>query len=144
MDARCTQAKSDDARGHRRYSRLVPTLEETSLTPTERRTLERFVKLLERELGDDVLGVWLYGSRARGEPPADESDIDLIVITPRGWDDLSRVMKLMDQAAEAEGAKAAFFSVHVYDPAHIARRREIRSFFIQEVDRDKIVLAGEP
>lgn len=120
------------------------TLEDTSLSPVERRALERFVELLRREVGDDVHSVWLYGSRARGEPPADESDVDLIVITRRGWDDLARVMKLMDQAAEAEGAKPAFFSVHVYDPAHIAQRREIRSFFIQEVDRDKIVLSGEP
>ena len=29
-------------------------------------------------------------------------------------------------------------------PEHVAQRREIRSFFIQEVDRDKIVLWGEP
>lgn len=120
------------------------TLEDTSLSAVERRALERFVELLRRELGDDVGAVWLYGSRARGERPAPESDVDVIVVTRRGWKDLSRVTRLMDEAAEAEGAKPAFFSVHVYDPAHIAQRREIRSFFIQEVDRDKVVLTGQP
>jgi hypothetical protein len=32
----------------------------------------------------------------------------------------------------------------LYDPELVANRRGIRSFFMQEVDRDKIVLAGEP
>jgi len=32
----------------------------------------------------------------------------------------------------------------VYSPERLAQRREIRSFFIDEVDRDEIVLAGEP
>ena len=31
---------------------------------------------------------------------------------------------------------------HVYDPQWLRGRREIESFFIGEVDRDKIVLAG--
>jgi predicted nucleotidyltransferase len=122
----------------------MPTAAEASLTMEERRAVERFVELVGRELGSELHSVWLYGSRARGEPPAEESDVDLIVVTRRGWDDLPRVMKLMDEAAEAEGAMPAFFSIHVYTPEHIAQRREIRSFFIQEVDRDKIVLAGEP
>jgi hypothetical protein len=54
------------------------------------------------------------------------------------------VTGLMDRAADAEGANSAFFSTFVFTPEHIAQRREIRSFFMQEVDRDKIVLAGEP
>ena len=117
---------------------------EASLTPEERRTLERFVELSRRELGSELHAVWLYGSRARGEPPAEESDVDLMVVTDYGWEDLSRLLKLMDQAADAAGAKSAFFSIHSYTPEHIAQRREIRSFFMQEVDSDKIVLAGDP
>lgn len=31
----------------------------------ERRAIARIVELLEAELGDDLLAVWLYGSRAR-------------------------------------------------------------------------------
>jgi predicted nucleotidyltransferase len=135
-------AADGNGRHHGRVNASV--LGKTSLRPEELRALERFVELLRAEFGDDLRSVWLYGSRARGEPPKDESDVDVIVITPGGWSDLNRVMKLMDQAADAEGAKSAFFSTFVYTPEHIAQRREIRSFFIQEVDRDKIVLAGEP
>lgn len=107
--------------------------------------VERFVELLYAEYGDGLRSVWLYGSRARGEPRRLESDVDLLVIADAAdWEDFHRVGQLLDEAAEAEGASPVFFSAHVYDPALLANRREIRSFFIQEVDRDKIVLAGAP
>ena len=120
-------------------------LSDASLSALERQVVERFVELLEAEYGAGLRSVWLYGSRARGEPPRLESDVDLLVIADdAGWDDFHRVGRLLDEAAEAEGASPVFFSAHVYDPDHLANRRQIRSFFIQEVDRDKIVLAGEP
>lgn len=118
-------------------------LEDASLSPAERRVLERFVGVLERELGDDLRGVWLYGSRARGEHPHPDSDVDLLVVSPRAsWDDLGAVIRWLDEAARAEGIDPTLFAVHVYQPERIEERRAIRSFFMQEVDRDKIVLAG--
>lgn len=120
-------------------------LEHSSLTPLERRVVQRFTQRIEGELGDDLQAVWLYGSRARGESPGDESDVDLLVVSSRaGWNDVTHVIKLLDDAAFAEGANPALFSVHVYAPERVAQRRQIRSFFMQEVDRDKIVLAGTP
>jgi predicted nucleotidyltransferase len=119
-------------------------LDGASLSPEERRTLEGFVERLRARLGDDLQAVWLYGSRARGEPPGDESDIDLIVVTLGGRRDRHRVADVLVEATDEEGADWGVFAVHVYDPDHIAQRREIRSFFMQEVDRDKIVLAGGP
>ena len=38
----------------------------------------------------------------------------------------------------------AALSVKLYDTKLVAQRRQVDSFFTQEVDRDKIVLAGEP
>lgn len=123
----------------------MATLADTSLTPLERRVLDRLVELLRKEFGEDLRAVWLYGSRARGEPVREESDVDLIVIA-RGatWKDELRLGKRIDEAAEAEGASPVFFAVHLYDPDYVAQRRAIRSFFFQEVDRDKVVLFGEP
>ena len=107
--------------------------------------LERLVRSLEAELGDRLRSVWLYGSRARGEPPHPESDVDvIIVVVGAGWSDAKRIYDLVYDTADAEGANPWRFSAHVYTPERLAQRREIRSFFIQEVDRDKIVLAGEP
>jgi predicted nucleotidyltransferase len=120
-------------------------LEDTSLTAVERRVLDRFVRLLREALGDELHSVWLYGSRARGEPPQPESDVDLLVVAHRrNFHDDDRIYGLLDEAAEAEGGSPPLFSVLVYGPERLAQRREIRSFFIQEVDRDKVVLWGEP
>jgi predicted nucleotidyltransferase len=123
----------------------VRALAETSLTPQESRVIGRFVGLLEAELGEHLRSVWLYGSRARGEPPSEDSDVDLLVVSTRKEpDDDLRVIELVFEAAAAEGANPARFSIKLYDPELVEQRRRIRSFFMQEVDRDKVVLAGEP
>jgi predicted nucleotidyltransferase len=123
----------------------MTTLAQASLTDTERRTLDRLLGLLRREFGSELRAVWLFGSRARGEQPRDESDVDLIVLTDRGWDhDQGKVIDLVFEAADAEGAAPTYFSAHVRDPGWVEERRAIEDFFIHEVDRDKVVLFGEP
>ena len=127
------------------YSHDVASVANASLTPPETRVVTTFVRLLEAELGPDLLAVWLYGSRARGEVTTADSDVDLLVVVDRaGRSEQRRVIDLVFDAAEAEGANPATFSAKLYSPELLAERRAIRSFFIQEVDRDKIVLAGEP
>lgn len=44
----------------------MATVAETSLSDAERRTLDRLVRALESRLGDDLLALWLFGSKARG------------------------------------------------------------------------------
>jgi predicted nucleotidyltransferase len=123
----------------------MPALAAASLTDTERRVLERLVGLLQKEFGSDLSAVWLYGSRARGEQPDPESDVDvLVVVRDERARDNFKVVELVDGAARAEGMSPVFFSTLIYTADRIAQRREIRSFFIQEVDRDKIVLYGQP
>jgi len=121
---------------------MTVALKDTSLDELERRTVERFVELLEQRLGSDLVAVWLYGSRARGEPIHPESDVDLIVLTGRGDADWKSVDEAMVAAAEGEGANPFRFSTQIFDPDWIEERRKIRSFYIQEVDRDKVVLHG--
>ncbi len=116
-----------------------------SLEPHERRVLELLVRSLQREFGSDLRGIWLYGSRARGEPAGDDSDVDLIVVSTRAArDDHLRAIELGTEIALAEGANPALFSIKLFDPEYVAQRRQIDSFFMREVDRDKVVLAGEP
>ncbi|HMI81228.1 MAG TPA: nucleotidyltransferase domain-containing protein [Solirubrobacterales bacterium] len=112
------------------------------LTEGERRTVERFAARLRDALGDDLRGLWLYGSRARGTAHP-ESDVDLLVIADGGRDRYGRIAgDLGEGAAIAEGESPFNYSVHVHDPEWLQDRRAIDSFYIQEVDRDKIVLAG--
>jgi len=117
-------------------------LNAAQLTQSERRVLERFASHLDNELGGDLRGLWLYGSRARGTAHP-ESDVDLLVIADGGRDRYGRTAgDLSEEAAIAEGESPFNYSVHVHDPEWLQQRREIESFFIQEVDRDKIVLLG--
>lgn len=116
---------------------------EATLSAREREAVEFFVESLRRELGDELIAVWLYGSRARGETPHPESDIDLMVITRGGNRDLRRVTRIATRV-ELSVPGRVDLAAHVWDPKHLEQRRSIESFFVQEVDRDKIVLYGEP
>lgn len=121
----------------------VDRLTAAQLTEGERRTVERFASRLGDVLDGDLRALWLYGSRARGTAHP-ESDVDLLVIADGGRDRYGRTVgDLGEEAAIAEGESPFInYSVHVHEPEWLQRRREIESFFIQEVDRDKIVLAG--
>jgi len=124
-------------------TQLSDVLASASLSPAERRVVERLTELLRDELGSDLRAIWLYGSRARGKTPHTESDIDLMVIAEGG--DRRYGMKsieLVNDVANAEGVSPVWYSVFIGDPEWLRDRREVRSFFIAEVDRDKIVLYG--
>jgi predicted nucleotidyltransferase len=132
-------------------ARLDEALASAALNETERRVVERIVSRLRSEIGADLRAVWLYGSRARGEAdPAEtdpdlRSDVDLLaVVDPsRSAEDLRWWAQPMVEAeADAEGDSPVYFSLRVFDTDWLRDRRRIRSFFIQEVDRDKLVLEG--
>jgi predicted nucleotidyltransferase len=123
----------------------MTTLAETSLLADERALAERFVAELRERLKDQLHAVWLFGSRARGEEPSKESDVDvLVLVDDASWDGRMRVRKVLDEAARELGLEALTwsFSIHVHTPDWLAERREIRSFFIAELDRDKVALRG--
>jgi predicted nucleotidyltransferase len=123
----------------------MTALAETSLSADERALVERFVEELHVRLDGGVHAVWLFGSRARGEQRTAESDVDvLVLVDDASWDGRMLVRSMLDDAARQLGLDALTwsFSVHVHTPAWLAQRREIRSFFIAEVDRDKVVLDG--
>lgn len=119
------------------------SLAEATLSDDERAVIGRFVERLEAELGDRVRAVWLFGSRARGEPVAALSDVDVLVIADRGgfvhsapfYDALHRAARELglDEVAWS-------FSVHVHDESWLRRRREAGAPFIDEVERDHIDL----
>ncbi len=121
------------------------SLTDASLSPDERALLERFVTELQQQLKENMHAVWLFGSRARGEKPSRDSDVDvLVLVDDASWDGRMRVRGMLDDAARELGLDALTwsFSVHVQTLEWLAQRREIESFFIAEVDHDKIALCG--
>jgi predicted nucleotidyltransferase len=124
-------------------TKLDNRLTTATLSEAERSTLRRFVASMSDALGDDLRGLWLYGSRARSETPREDSDVDLLVIAEGDRERRRRLaMDLSEEAALAENESPFTYSVHVFDLEWLKGRRKIESFFIQEVDRDKVVLAG--
>lgn len=126
-------------------------LDSATLNDTERRAVAAILALLEAELGNDLLAVWLYGSRARGEADPSEthydrrSDIDMMAIVGRALEAEEVSWELsprMEAVVAAEGDSPPYYSLRFYDVDYLRDRRRIRSFFFQEVDRDKLVLAG--
>ncbi|HZL48547.1 MAG TPA: nucleotidyltransferase domain-containing protein [Solirubrobacteraceae bacterium] len=122
----------------------MTTLAQASLSTEERVLLTRFsAELYAEEV--EPQAIWLFGSRARGEQPAEDSDVDvLVLVEDASWAGKMRVHAALQSAArelDLQGLTWSF-SVHINTPAWLTQRREIRSFFIAEVDRDKIVLAG--
>ena len=124
----------------------MPVLADTSLADDERLVVERLVQLMRERLGSRLRSVWLYGSRARGERPTPDSDIDVLAIADpaEGADDVLTAILLVDRAAEELGVDRPIVSVRVRDSEWLEGRRQIESFFIREVDRDKVVLYEEP
>ena len=132
-------------------TQLDDVLSAAALNETERRVIERLLGSLQTELGEDLLTVWLYGSRARGEAnpsetdPDRRSDVDLIAIVGPGRDASEvawEVQPQLEAIADAEGDSPVYYSLRFYDAEFLRERRAIRDFFFQEVDRDKLVLAG--
>lgn len=125
----------------------MTALTEASLRADEQALLDRYVQELRLRLGDKLHGVWLFGSRARGEEPGEDSDIDVVVfVEDASWDGRMGVRLILDDVARelGMGALAWHFSVHVHNLDWLAQRRKVRSFFVAELDRDKIVLYGDP
>jgi predicted nucleotidyltransferase len=123
----------------------MTALAETTLLADELALSERFVEELRGRLKDELHAVWLFGSRARGEEPSEQSDVDvLVLVDDASWDSRMLVRKMLDEAARDLGLEALTwsFSIHVHTPGWLAQRREIRSFFVAELDRDKVLLYG--
>lgn len=124
----------------------MTALSETSLSVEERALLERFASELRSgsdraKTGHEV--VWLFGSRARGEKPREDSDVDVLVLTnDASWENKLRIHDALQTAACALDLQALTwsFSIHINTPTWLEDRRRIHSFFVAEVDRDKISL----
>lgn len=130
---------------------LESPLADAALSDRERGVVANSVSRLRERLGADLLAVWLYGSRARREADPGETDPDLrsdvdmlAIVAPTldaakvGWD----AHEWVEEEADGAGDSPVYYSLRVFDTDWLRDRRRVRSFFMQEVDRDKIVLWG--
>jgi predicted nucleotidyltransferase len=119
----------------------MTTLATTSLDARERLLLKRFAERLRSRSENRPHAVWLFGSRARGDQPSEHSDVDvLVIVDDDSWQAKSRIHDTLQEVARELILQPLTwsFSVHIHTPSWLMHRREIRSFFIAEVDRDKV------
>ena len=121
--------------------RRMAAVADAALDEREREALDRLVRALVDEYGDDLDAVWLYGSRARGERSHEESDVDVLVVT-RGERDDRALIPLLWRVLDELGNPRVYVDPRQRSRAWVDGRRAIDSFFIRDVDRDKIVLYG--
>src|SRR3954454_19221614 len=121
----------------------MAVLADAALDEREREVLERFVAALAEEYGEDLDGVWLYGSRARGGRTHDEAGIDVLVGTREARDD-DALYRIAYRVLDELGNPRVLLEPRQRSRAWVEDRRAIESFFLRDVDRDKIVLHGRP
>src|SRR5260221_3590580 len=111
---------------------LDDRLASATLSEVERNPVRHFVALMDDAIGDDLRGLWLYGSRARGEAPREDSDVDLLVLANGDRERQRRLaIDLSEAAALAEEESPFTYSVQVHDEESLRGRRNVQSFLIR-------------
>ena len=107
------------------------------LSKTESEVIRSFVADLREKLGGEIVSVWLFGSKARGDSQQD-SDIDIFILvkekTPHIRDRVAGI------AADYDIEHGLPLSTVVYDLFEYQKNKELGSFFFESVEREGIIL----
>ena len=107
------------------------------LTDKEHQGVQFFVGKVKELLGEKLLELRLFGSKVRGDFD-EESDIDiLVVIDSNDW---KLKDKVCDIAADADVEYGCNISPVIYTREEHERNKYFRTLFIQEVERDGILI----
>jgi len=107
------------------------------LSKTEKRVIDAFVRALKEKLGDEIVSIRLFGSKARGDFYQD-SDIDIFILVKE------KKRPVIDELDEI-AANCVFhydlpLSPVVYDMFEYRKNKELRSFFFENVEKEGILL----
>src|SRR5919108_5711574 len=107
------------------------------LHPCERAAVDDCVLRLYAALRNDVVGVWLFGSKSRGDFQPD-SDIDLLVVLR----DLQPAKRwcIREIAAECSLTYDVLFNVHILDQAGSDEEVHYDGTLWRELQRDGVLL----
>ncbi len=107
------------------------------LTKKERGVIEEFKRRLERKFPREIVSMLVFGSKARGDA-TEESDIDIIVITRSDDKKLRKDIRYTGYDLEIE--HGIILSIQVYSEKYINYLRNIPTQFMQNVDREAVVI----
>jgi predicted nucleotidyltransferase len=111
--------------------------EELRLQPGDAAALRDFVRKIRSLLGAELIGLKLFGSKARGES-APDSDIDVVVVVKEGttkiWD------QVLDVAFDVNLAHDVYISPRVIDQNILKDPVWKITPFLQAVEREGVLL----
>lgn len=110
---------------------------EPTLTTTEREALAQFKNALSTLLGDNLVSVRLFGSRARGEGTAD-SDLDVLIVLRRK--DAATCRPIVEAALDVDLAYGTNVSPTILTVQEYDRNRYCGTPFYRNVEQDAVAL----
>jgi predicted nucleotidyltransferase len=106
------------------------------LNETEKNVVTTFVKELKKKVGDDIVAIRLFGSKARGDFEKD-SDIDIFVLVKQKGETRDRIS---DIAADYFYEYNVPIAPVVYSVFEYEKNKELGSFFFEQVEREGVPL----
>ena len=107
------------------------------LTSNEREAVMEVTAALSQSLGDNLVTVYLFGSKARGDARPD-SDIDLLVIVQKLDADSRWLVRAT--AADCSLQHDVLFNTHIYEKERWEYLAEYQDALWREIQRDGVSL----
>ena len=110
---------------------------ERHLTTVETTALARFKEALQALVGDNLLSLRLFGSRARGEGTV-ESDLDVLVVLRHKERAICR--RIVEAALEIDLAYGTNLAATILSAAEYQENRDYETPFYRNVEREGVPL----
>jgi uncharacterized protein len=107
------------------------------LTEAERQALARFKGALQSLLGDNLLSLRLFGSRARGEA-TEESDLDVLVVVRKK--DRALCRRIVEESLEVDLAYEINLAPTILSADEYQQNQEYGTPFYHNVEREGVSL----
>ena len=107
------------------------------LTQPEEEGLVRFKSALQSLLGDNLLSVHLFGSRARGEG-TEESDLDVLVLVKKK--DRALCRRIVEESLEVDLKYGTNLAPTILTAEEYRQNREYGTPFYRNVEREGVSL----
>lgn len=108
-----------------------------ALTQKEKDGLASFKGALQSLLGDNLLSLRLFGSRARGEG-TEESDLDVLVLVTKK--DRALCRRIVEESLEVDLAYEINLAPTILSADEYQRNREYGTPFYRNVERESVSL----
>jgi predicted nucleotidyltransferase len=107
------------------------------LSAHESAAASEYVSHLHHDLGHELIGLWLFGSRARGESSPD-SDIDLLVVLTTVQPEVR--WHIWELGSDISLEYDVLLNVHIIDAIRWDQEHRYRGTLWREIERDGILL----